>query len=85
MFPLCKVCADQENQGQCNHTEEERSFWRTWVTDEIQKALELDYKAMEIAKVWHYDEMVQYDGTNPETGPVYSEHQYLSEAETGEE
>ena len=68
MFPLCKACADQENQGQCNHTEEERSFWGTWVTEEVYKALELDYKLLDIAEVWHYDEIAQYDGTNPETG-----------------
>ena len=40
LFPLCRSCADLQQQTPCSHSEEERSLIGTWVTDEIKKALE---------------------------------------------
>ncbi|XP_056003616.1 uncharacterized protein LOC125663345 [Ostrea edulis] len=37
-FPLCKTCADSENQNECTCSVEERSITGTWCTPEIQMA-----------------------------------------------
>ena len=42
-FPLCKTCADTENQNPCPCLEEERELTGTWCTPEIQTALRLGY------------------------------------------
>ena len=42
-FPLCKQCVI-DNSSECRHSEEERSFWGTFTTIEVEKALEKGYK-----------------------------------------
>ena len=42
MFPLCFTCAKNRIK-ECKHAEIERCFTGTWVTPEIQKAVELGY------------------------------------------
>ena len=60
MFPLCFTCAKFRN-GNFTHNENQRCFTGTWVTEEIQKAVELGYKILEIYEVWHYRETSHYD------------------------
>jgi hypothetical protein len=46
LFPLCRTCAEHSDLGpddRCQHTDSERSLTGTWVTSELQKALELGY------------------------------------------
>ncbi|XP_032226675.2 uncharacterized protein LOC116609985 [Nematostella vectensis] len=35
MFPLCHRCAQEEEQGSCTHSDEERAFTGTWAHPEI--------------------------------------------------
>ena len=56
-FPLCKSCADDQNKEQCEHGNNECSFWGTWIIDEIYKALELWYKLLDVSEIWHYEEV----------------------------
>ena len=65
LFPLCKSCAETENQQECDHSDAERALSGTWVTCELEKALSLGYKINEIYEVWHYPATTQY---NKETG-----------------
>ena len=65
-FPLCKVCADERNQQFCYHSES--AFWKTWITLELNKAIDLDYQVMEISEVWHYPQTFKYNGTDPDSG-----------------
>ncbi|XP_066296636.1 uncharacterized protein [Branchiostoma lanceolatum] len=53
MFPLCHTCSLNE-QKKCNHTDEERSLVGTWVTIELNKAVEMGYKVVEIYEVHHF-------------------------------
>ena len=53
-FPLCKQCV-MDNSSECRHSEEERSFWGTFTTIEVGKALEKGYKILEIHEVWHFE------------------------------
>ena len=72
MFPLCFTCA-QKRIAKCNHNESQRCFIGTWITEEIQKAVQLGYTILEIYEIWHYDQKSLY---NPETkiGGLFSEY-----------
>ncbi|XP_076873809.1 uncharacterized protein LOC143523314 isoform X1 [Brachyhypopomus gauderio] len=55
MFPLCRLCAEQENQLQsCTHSDVERSITGTWVSIELMKAVEKGYVVAKIHEVWHF-------------------------------
>ena len=55
LFPLCRTCAEQQQQTQCKHTEEERAITGTWCTNEIKKAIEKGYRITKIYEVWHFE------------------------------
>ena len=59
-FPLCRTCADTENQNPCTCSEEERELTGTWCTLEIQTALRLGYTLKKIYEVYHWEETTQY-------------------------
>ena len=65
MFPLCYTCALNTVQATCTHTDEERAFVGTFVTLELDKAVEKGYKILEKYSAWHFPKTTQY---NPETG-----------------
>ena len=65
MFPLCYTCALNTVQVPCTHSDEERAFVGTWVTLEIEKAVEKGYKIVDKYSAWHFPNTTQY---NPETG-----------------
>jgi hypothetical protein len=44
----------------CPHTDAERSLTGTWVTAELQKALELGYRPDCIHEVWHFPQTSQH-------------------------
>ncbi|KAG8235576.1 hypothetical protein J437_LFUL013126 [Ladona fulva] len=54
MFPLCRTCASEENQGECRHTEGERAITGTWVSDEVKVAVREGYRVTRIHEVWQY-------------------------------
>ncbi|KAI4891164.1 hypothetical protein NFI96_009541 [Prochilodus magdalenae] len=55
MFPLCRTCAESENQAtQCVHDNEDRSITGTWVSIELLKAVEKGYVLAKIHEVWHF-------------------------------
>ena len=72
MFPLCYTCA-AKRIVECIHSENERSFVGTWVTEEVKRAIEKGYKILEIYKVWDYEEKAQYDSYTQEGG-LFSEY-----------
>jgi hypothetical protein len=59
LFPLCRTFAEQHDLGPddlCQHTDSERSLTGTWVTSELQKALQLGYRLDQIYEVWYFPE-----------------------------
>ena len=54
MFPLCRSCAEKEKQERCEHDDEQRSLTRTWVSVELNTAIEKSYTLVEIFKVMHF-------------------------------
>lgn len=60
-FPLCRTCADAENQNACTCSVEERVITGTWCTPEIQMAVKKGYKILKIYEVYHFEQSSQYD------------------------
>ena len=56
IFPLCTICADEQNPKNCTHTDEERYLIGTWTTIEVNYALENGYEIIKIIEVYHYPE-----------------------------
>ena len=61
MFVLCRKCAETENQSICNNSVGDRSLSGTWVSDELQKAVQLGYTLLKVYEVWQYDTITKYD------------------------
>ncbi|XP_052130790.1 uncharacterized protein LOC127751363 [Frankliniella occidentalis] len=58
IFPLCRTCAESQNQGECSHEDpHDRMLTGSWCTIELQLAVKKGYK---ILKVY---ELLQYPGT----------------------
>ncbi|KAG8239613.1 hypothetical protein J437_LFUL019312 [Ladona fulva] len=68
LFPLCKICALEENQRDCNHSDSERSITGTLASDEVKLAVREGYKLTKTYEVWHYAETSIYDPTTGEGG-----------------
>ncbi|KAL0151605.1 hypothetical protein M9458_053088 [Cirrhinus mrigala] len=55
IFPLCRSCAEQQNQMlPCMHTDEERAIHGCWVSIELLKAIEKGYVVVRVDEVWHF-------------------------------
>lgn len=73
LFSLCRSCADQYDQATCQHSESERAFLGTWVTDEIKMSLRKGYKILAIYEVWHFSEVSQYNPSS-KTGGIFTDY-----------
>ena len=68
IFGLCLMCCEQLREGDCNHEQvAECEFTGTRIVDELQKAVELGYRATEIYVIWEY-ETTQFDPSTGEGG-----------------
>ena len=56
LFPLCRTCGQTKQTDTCDHTPEERALIGTWVSVELEKALELGYEIQRLYQVWHFKE-----------------------------
>ena len=65
LFPLCKSCADEQNQQPCQCHPEKRMILGTWTTIELVKALEMGYQIVKIYEVYHWENTSKFD---PSTG-----------------
>lgn len=60
-FPLCKKCADNESQTDCNCRDDKRAFVGTWCTPELELARTKGYVILKIYEVYHFEETSKYD------------------------
>ena len=51
MFPLCSKCCVEKHGDFCWHEEKERVLTGTWTTIELDKAVALGYKLLEVKEV----------------------------------
>ena len=54
-FALCRACVESENRRLCCHSDEMRAIRGCWTTIEVDKALTLGYRLIEVEEVWHFD------------------------------
>lgn len=73
MFSLCRTCSENYQQTPCEHTDGERAFTGTWVTDEVKKALEKGYQLQKIYEIWNFTVVSQYDPTS-KSGGIFTEY-----------
>ena len=60
MFALCRTCAQECQQiSMCHHTDEKRIFTGTWVSLELNLAVEMGYKVVKIHGVWHFPDKTE--------------------------
>ncbi len=55
------------------HNKERRAFYGTWVSIEVEKAIEMGYRVKDIQAVWHFENRVQYD-PEANTGGLFTEY-----------
>ena len=55
LYTLCYKCAYDKNKSECNHSEEERMLISTWVSVELNLAINKGYRIIDIYEVWHFD------------------------------
>ena len=67
------ICAENQSQSEYCHSDNERSFVGTWVTDEVKKALEIGYEVIDIYDVWYFDNISNYEPTTM-TGGLFTEY-----------
>ena len=60
-FPLCRTCADTENQNDCSCNDEKRTMTGTWCNPEIELACSMGYEIVKIYEVYHFEESSMYD------------------------
>ncbi|KAL3122071.1 hypothetical protein niasHT_009364 [Heterodera trifolii] len=62
-FGLCARCAELRHQRTCRHTERERAWTAAYTHVELNRALLLGYRVLQVHEVWHYDQWA-----SPESG-----------------
>lgn len=67
-FPLCKTCADTENQDDCRCSDSDRVITGTWCTPELDLAVSKGYTILKFYEVYHFNESSQYDRTTGSGG-----------------
>lgn len=67
-FPLCKTCADDENQDDCKCKDEERIITGTWCTPELELACSKGYEKFKIYEIYHFEESSMYDRSTGKEG-----------------
>ena len=66
LFALCRTCAEERCQDSCPHENvEDRVITGTWVSLELDHAVEMGYEILERYEAWHYEDREEY---NHETG-----------------
>ena len=73
LFTLCRTCAETKWGGKCNHTEKYRALTGTWVSIEVQKAVQIGNTILQLHEAWHYEHTTVYDQTTG-TGGLFENY-----------
>ena len=71
IFALCGTCTTEKRRAYCPHSDQFRTIRGTWVTLEVQKAVEMGYEIKDIEVVWHWEQRAVYDREN-KTGGLFT-------------
>ena len=74
LFPLCRTCGEENQQtGLCQHSDEERAWVHTYCTPEVEVALDMGYKILEVFDVLHWSESAKMD-VHSRKGGVFAKY-----------
>ena len=68
MFPLCKACAEGQQQTKCKHSDSERMWKGTYCIPELLAAEARGYKFPRIYEVYHWNKTSKYDAQTKKGG-----------------
>lgn len=72
IFPLCRICAENLNTSYCKHSDDDRALIGCWAICELNQALKMNYKIIEIYELWIFN-VSQYDPLTNTPG-IFSEY-----------
>ncbi|KAL3117652.1 hypothetical protein niasHT_004317 [Heterodera trifolii] len=64
IFGLCSRCAELRQQRICHHTERERAWTAAYTHVELNRALSIGYRVLNVHEVWHYERWASPDNGN---------------------
>ncbi|KAL3108061.1 hypothetical protein niasHT_018769 [Heterodera trifolii] len=64
IFGLCARCADLRQQRICHHAERERAWTAAYTHAELNRALSIGYRVLNVHEVWHYERWASPDNGN---------------------
>ena len=67
VFSLCYTCL-LKKEAECNHSDEDRAFIGTWVSEEVLEAINKGYQVLKIYEVLHFENSTKYDIKTGEGG-----------------
>ena len=74
IFTLCMACAkDQINNFKCSHDDSLRTLTGTWVSLEIDKALEMGYKLVKYEEIYEFSGKTVYN-KETKTGGLFTDY-----------
>ena len=76
VFTLCHTCAEHSIQTPCTHSDDQRALVGTWVSLEVDKAVDMGYRILEKYTAWHFPYTTKYDPTRREGG-LWAEYMNL--------
>lgn len=59
MSDLCKTTLALDPEYRCQHSDSDRCLTGTWVTTELQKAVDMGYQIDQIYEIWHFPQSSQ--------------------------
>ncbi|KAL3068944.1 hypothetical protein niasHT_039083 [Heterodera trifolii] len=64
IFGLCARCSELRQQRICHHTERERAWTAAYTHVELNRALSIGYRVLNVHEVWHYERWASPDNGN---------------------
>ncbi|KAL3118057.1 hypothetical protein niasHT_004860 [Heterodera trifolii] len=64
IFGLCSRCAELRQQRICHHEERERAWTAAYTHVELNRALSIGYRVLNVHEVWHYERWASPDNDN---------------------
>ncbi|KAL3071911.1 hypothetical protein niasHS_016512 [Heterodera schachtii] len=64
IFGLCSRCSELRQQRICHHTERERAWTAAYTHVELNRALSIGYRVLNVHEVWHYERWASPDNDN---------------------
>ncbi|KAL3087083.1 hypothetical protein niasHS_005322 [Heterodera schachtii] len=64
IFGLCSRCAELRQQRICHHAERERAWTAAYTHAELNRALSIGYRVLNVHEVWHYERWASLDNGN---------------------